>query len=133
MHYEMSLAARKFVSGVVVNNFPVRYPISFENVRFTPPVNGDMWLKYDYTEADTVTWSLSRKCKYYVGMVQVSVVFSPGVGIDSARKIAGQLAEAFEDGTMLDSGYIYEGGTVNPVVKSKYGWFIPVRFYVRLD
>ncbi|HGY8334050.1 TPA: phage tail terminator-like protein [Escherichia coli] len=132
MQYELSLAARRFVTDLV-KTFPVRYPISYENVAFSPPNNGGMWLKYDYTEADTVTYSLSRKCKYYVGMVQVSVFFSPGDGVDGARRLANQLAESMLDGTMLDTGYIYKGGVVHPVVKSKSGWFIPVRFYVRLD
>ena len=133
MQYELSLAARKFVDDLLVNEFPVRYPVAWENAKFTPPVDGSIWLKYDYTEVDTVTYGLSRKCKYYVGMVQISVFFSPGTGIDRPRQIANQLAESIVDGTMLDSGAIYESGVVNPVIKSKSGWFIPVSFYVRLD
>ena len=133
MQYEVSLAARKFVSDLLVNEFQVRYPVAWENAAFTPPADGSIWLKYDYTEVDTVTYGLSRKCKYYVGMVQISVFFSPGTGIDKPRQIAHQLAESIVDGTMLDSGTIYESGVVNPVIKSKSGWFIPVRFYVRLD
>lgn len=132
MQYELSLASRKFVSDLI-NTLPVRYDVAYENAAFTPPKDGSMWLKYDYTEADTVTWSISRKCKYYVGMVQVSIFFSPGAGVDKARQVANQLAESITDGTMLDTGYIYEGGVVHPVVKSQSGWFIPVRFYVRLD
>ncbi len=62
-------------------------------------------------------------------MVQVSVFFSPGTGIDMPRQIANRLAESIVDGTMLDSGTIYESGVVNPVIKSKSGWFIPVHFY----
>ena len=132
MQYELSMASRKFVSDLI-NTLPVRYDVAYENAAFTPPKDGSMWLKYDYTEADTVTWSLSRKCKYYVGMVQVSIFFSPGAGVDKARQVANQLAESISDGTMLDTGYIYEGGVVHPVVKSQSGWFIPVRFYVRMD
>ena len=133
MQYELSLAARKYFNDILVSKIPVRYPVACENVKFTPPSDGSMWLKYDYTEVDTVTYGLSRKCKYFVGMVQVSVFFSPGTGIDKARRLANQLAESIEDGTMLETGYVYEGGVVNPVVKSQSGWFIPVRFYVRLD
>lgn len=133
MQYELSLAARKFVNDLIVNEFPVRYPVAWENSAFTPPDDGSIWLKYDYTEVDTVTYGLSRRCKYYVGMVQISVFFSPGTGIDIPRQIANQLAESIVDGTMLDRGTIYESGVVNPVIKSKSGWFIPVRFYVRLD
>ncbi|HAN9009974.1 TPA: hypothetical protein IGN80_004191 [Escherichia coli] len=133
MQYELSLAARAFVDDLLVNEFPVRYTVAWENCKFTPPADGSIWLKYDYTEVDTVTYGLSRKCKYYVGMVQISVFFSPGTGIDRPRQIANKLAESIVDGTMLDSGTIYESGVVNPVIKSKSGWFIPVRFYVRLD
>lgn len=133
MQYELSLAARKFVNGILVNNIPVRYPVAWENVKFTPPSDGSMWIKYDYTEVDSVTYGLSRKCKYYVGMVQLSVFLSPGTGVNKARQLANQLAESIIDGTMLDIGYVYKGGIVNPVIKSQSGWFIPVRFYVRLD
>ena len=106
MHYELSIAARKYVNDLLVNNFPVRYPVAWENASFTPPADGSIWLKYNYTEVDTVTYGLSRKCKYYVGMVQISVFFSPGTGIDRPRQIANQLAESIVDGTMLDSGTI---------------------------
>lgn len=133
MQYELSLAARKFVNDILVKNIPVRYPVAWENVKFTPPSDSSMWIKYDYTEADSVTYGLSRKCKYYVGMVQLSIFFSPGTGVNKARQLANQLAESIIDGTMLDIGYVYEGGVVNPVIKSQSGWFIPVRFYVRLD
>lgn len=132
MHYELSVACRKLVSDAAVD-FAGSLPVAYENCGFTPPPGGGMWLKFDYTEVDTVTWSLQRTCRYYVGMCQVSVFFSPGMGVDRPRQLAGRLANAFVDGTMLDSGYIYEGGTVHPVVKSQSGWFIPVRFYVRLD
>lgn len=130
MQYELSIASKKIVSQSAKAIAP-SLPISWENVGFTPP--SGMWLKFDYTEADTVTYGLSRKCKYYVGMVQVSLVFPPGNGVDKARQLANQLAESFVDGTMLETGYIYEGGVVHPVVKSQSGWLIPVRFYVRLD
>lgn len=130
MQYELSIASKKIVSQSAKVIAP-SLPISWENVGFTPP--SGMWLKFDYTEADTVTYGLSRKCKYYVGMVQVSLVFPPGNGVDKARRLANQLAESFVDGTMLETGYIYEGGVVHPVVKSQSGWLIPVRFYVRLD
>lgn len=130
MQYELSIASKKVVSQSAKAIAPSLL-ISWENVGFTPP--SGMWLKFDYTEADTVTYGLSRKCKYYVGMVQVSLVFPPGNGVDKARQLANQLAESFVDGTMLETGYIYEGGVVHPVVKSQSGWLIPVRFYVRLD
>ncbi|MCF0178634.1 MAG: hypothetical protein HUJ97_00110 [Bacteroidales bacterium] len=132
MHYELSVACRKLVSDAAVD-VAGGLPVAYENCGFTPPANGGNWLKFDYTEVDTVTWSLQRTCRYYVGMCQVSIFFAPGTGVDRPRQLASQLANAFADGTMLDSGYIYEGGTVHPVVKSQSGWFIPVRFYVRLD
>lgn len=132
MHYELSVACRKLVSEVAVD-IAGGLPVSYENVGFTPPANGGMWLKFDYIETDTVTWSLQRTCRYYIGMCQVSIFFSPGTGVDKPRLLASRLSQAFADGTMLDTGYIFEGGTVHPVVKSQSGWFIPVRFYVRLD
>lgn len=132
MQYEMMVAARKLVSDAAVD-IAGGLPVAYENCGFTPPSNGSIWLKFDYTEVDSVTWGLQRTCRYYVGMVQVSIFFSPGTGTDDPRKLAGQLANAFREGIELDAGYIYEGGVVHPVVKSQSGWFIPVRFYVRID
>jgi hypothetical protein len=132
MHYELSIAARALVARVA-RGLSTPLPVACENVAFTPPADGSMWLKFDYTEVETVTWSLQRTCRRYVGMVQVGVHFSPGIGVDRPRQVASSLAQSFVDGTILDSGYIYEGGIVNPVVKSQSGWFIPVRFYVRID
>lgn len=129
MHYELSVAARV----AFAKQFEKQFPIQYENVDFVPPGEGGIWLKYDYTEADTLFLSLDRKCKSFIGMVQIAVIFPPGSGIDTARKVAKNIADFFEDGKMLSIGYIYEGAIVHPVQKSETGWFYPVRFYVRYD
>ena len=129
MHYELSAAARaeviKFANGAI--------PVSFENKNFTPPVNGDMWLKFDYMEADTQFLSLDRKCKSYIGLVQIGVIVMPGSGADDARRKAKEIADFLYDGKMLNDGYISEGGTVHPMIKHDSGWLIPVRCNVRYD
>lgn len=129
MHYELSVAARV----ALAQEFESQYMIQYENVDFVPPGDGGIWLKYDYTEADTLFLSLDRRCKSFIGMVQVSVIFPPGSGIDKARRLAKNIADFFEDGKMLATGYIFEGAIVHPVQKSQSGWFYPVRFYVRYD
>lgn len=129
MHYELSVAARM----ALAQEYEREYMIAYENVDFVPPGDGGIWLKYDYTEADTLFLSLDRKCKSFIGMVQIAVIFPPGSGIDTARKVAKNIADFFEDGKMLSIGYIYEGAIVHPVQKSETGWFYPVRFYVRYD
>lgn len=129
MHYELSVAARM----ALAQEYESEYMIAYENVDFVPPGDGGIWLKYDYTEADTLFLSLDRKCKSFIGMVQIAVIFPPGSGIDTARKVAKNIADFFEDGKMLSIGYIYEGAIVHPVQKSETGWFYPVRFYVRYD
>lgn len=126
MHYELSVAVRRALSM----QFERDYKIQYENVDFVPPGNGGMWLKYDYVEVDTIFKSLDRKCKRFIGMVQISVVFPPGAGIDKARKATKEIADFFEDGKMLSTGYIYEGAIVHKVQKSETGWLYPVRFYV---
>ena len=129
MHYELSVAARV----ALAQEFESQYTIQYENVDFVPPGDGGIWLKYDYKEADTLFLSLDRKCKSFIGMVQVAVIFPPGSGIDKARRLAKNIADFFEDGKMLSTGYIFEGAIVHPVQKSQSGWFYPVRFYVRYD
>lgn len=129
MHYELMLAARK----ALANEYEERFKISYENIAFTPPKCGKPWLAYHYKEVSTDFLSLDRKCKSYIGMVQVNVVFPPLSGTDSARLIAKEIADFFEDGKMLDDGYIYEGAEVRPVQKSETGWMVPVRFLVRYD
>ena len=129
MHYELSVAARM----ALAQEYESEYMIAYENVEFTPPKVGGIWLKYDYKEADTIIHDLKRKCISYIGMVQIGIEFPPGSGIDKARKLAKNIADFFEDGKMLSNGYISEGAKVHQVQKSESGWFYPVRFYVRYD
>lgn len=89
MHYDLMVAARK----ALAEEYESEYPIAYENVEFKPPSKGGMWLSFHYTEAETVYASLDRKCRYYVGMVQVNVIFAPGVGTDKARKLAKGIAD----------------------------------------
>ena len=128
MQYELSVAARKLIAERF-SNFAIKY----ENIAFRPPANGAQWLKFDYIEVDDPYFGLSRTCRSHIGMVQVSVVFSPGSGIDKYRRLAQEIANYAEDGKMLEVGYISEGGRVHPVQKAEGGWFFPVRFYVRYD
>lgn len=129
MHYELMLAARRALAG----RYEKRYPISYENVSFTPPADGGLWLAFHYTEVSSEYMSLDRRCRSYIGMVQVNVVMPPGSGTDKGRQFAKDIANFFEDGKMLRTGYVSEGGEVKPVQKSETGWIVPVRFLVRFD
>lgn len=129
MHYDLMLSARKSLAV----EYESQYQIAYENVEFSPPGDGGIWLQYHYSEAETVFASLDRKCRYYVGMVQVNVVFQPGSGTDKARRLAKEIADFFDDGKMLETGYVVQGGEVRPVQKSETGWLVPVRFYVRAE
>lgn len=129
MHYDLMLAARK----ALAEQYERRYPIAYENVEFVPPADGSQWLAFHYKEVDTDYLSLDRKCRSFIGMVQVNIVFAPGSGTDKARRLAKDIADFFEDGKMLDVGYIYEGGEVRPIQKSETGWLVPVRFSVRVE
>lgn len=140
MHYELYQAAQEALFKWFGNS----YRIMTENSEFTPPADGSPWLKFDYLEAATMTVSLDRKCKVYLGIAQIGVVFSPGAGVNEARKIADDVAKAALDGIMLsvtddngenpvEVGYIVEGGEVRPVQKHNSGWMIPVRFTVRAE
>lgn len=140
MHLELYQASQE----AVFNWFGNTYAIMTENAEFTPPADGSPYLKFDYIEADTITVSLDRKCRVYLGIAQVSVIISPGAGILNGRKIADDVANRAIDGIMLtvtddeglnpvEVGYIVEGGEVNRVVKHDSGWSIPVRFTVRAD
>ena len=134
MHYELSVAARNELGNLINSEQRFNLPASYESVPFNIPSDGSMWLKFDYTEVETVFAGLSRKCKYAVGMVQISINFAPGLGVDAVRLLARDIANFFEDGKMLiNDCYIVEGGTVRPVQKSVGGWLYPVRFYVRKD
>lgn len=129
MHYELSVAARV----ALAREYEDKFQIMYENTDFIPPLDGGIWLRYDYVDADTMFLSLDRKCKSYIGMVQIGVNFSPGSGVDKARKISKEIAEFFYDGKMLDTGYISEGAITHKLQKSETGWFYPIRFYVRFD
>lgn len=129
MHYELMLAARKALAEEYENTFKIAY----ENVEFVPPNDGSPWLAFHYKEVSSDYLSLDRKCRSYIGLVQVNIIFSPGAGTDKARRLAKNIADFFEDGKMLEHGYIYEGGEVRPVQKSETGWIVPVRFSVRVE
>lgn len=128
MHYDIMLAARK----ALAEKYSC-WPIAYENVSFTPPGDGTPYLAFHYVEVSSDYLSLDRKCRSYVGMVQVNVIFPPGCGTDRPRLLAKDIAYFFEDGKMLETGYISEGASVRPVQKSETGWMIPVRFTVRYD
>lgn len=140
MHYELEMAARE----AVWSWFGDTYWISYPNTEFTPPADGSPWLKFDYIEALTQTVSLDRKCRVYVGIVQVSVFFSPGTGTSIAKNIAQGVAKRAADGIMLsmtddnglnpvEVGCILEAGELKRVVKKDTGWMIPVQFTVRAE
>lgn len=133
MHYELSVAARNALNEYI--NQPGKYlPVAYESVPFEPPANGETWLKFDYIEAETKRVSLSRKCMYFVGMVQIGIQFAPGKGVDTTRKLAKSIADFFYDGKMLINGcYIVEGAEIKPMQKTVGGWLQPIRFYVRFD
>lgn len=128
-HFEMMKAARQALD----DQYKARFAISREGWPFEPPKDGSMWLKFDYMEADTRWLSLDRKCKSYIGLVQISIIFPPNTGTDNARRLAKEIAEFFDDGKILATGYIFEGAIVHPIQKSETGWFIPVRYQLRLD
>lgn len=128
-HFELSEDSR----AAVFSEFSSRYPISAENISFTPPADGSPWLKFDYMEAATEVPDLARKCRSFIGLVQLSVHFSPGTGTTTARRIAKEIATFAQDGKTIGRGYLYSPGEVRPVQKHENGWTIPVRFAVRYD
>lgn len=128
-HFDLDKAVKKLLFSQYGN----AYAIAAENVKFDPPADGSTWLKMDYMPADRIYQSLDRKCVSIIGMVQIGVVFSPDKGVESARLAAKNIANFFEDGKILDVGYIFEGGESHPTQKHERGWMIPVRFYVRYD
>lgn len=127
--YDMAKAARKALASFVGS----RYPIAYENLEFTEPDDGSMWLKFDYLPADKIYKSLSRKCIALLGMVQIGIVFAPGAGVDDARKLAKELVNFFEDGKIFDVGFIFKGAESMTMQKSQRGWLLPIRFTVRYD
>lgn len=133
MHYEMALkckaAAAKYAADIGLQ-------IAGDNVDFKPPKHGETYLKFSYVEADSRSVSLSRTCRVYLAMVQIDVVFKPGIGTDAARLIAQNVAKSFPEGKVVDSEiklYVSEWAEVSSVQKHETGWFFPVRFTVRCE
>lgn len=129
MHFDLSVAARK----AVMDEYRGKLPLCLEGSPFSPPSNGATWMKFDYFESETIGYGLRKKCKSYIGMVQLSIFFMPSNGVDAARKLAKDIANFFYDDKMLSTGYIYSGGEVRPIQKDAGGWMLPIRFYVRFD
>lgn len=133
MHYDIALKCKAAAAKFAADN---GIKIASDNVDFTPPANGDTYLKFSYVEADSRSVDLSRKCRVYLAMVQIDVIFKPGIGTDSARLIAQNVAKYFPEGEIIDSVnkvYVSEWAEVSGVQKHETGWFFPVRFAVRCN
>lgn len=133
MHYDIALKCKAAAAKFAADNGIM---IASDNVDFKPPANGATYLKFSYVEADSRSVDLSRKCRVYLAMVQIDVIFKPGIGTDSARLIAQNVAKYFPEGEIIDSVnkvYVSEWAEVSGVQKHETGWFFPVRFAVRCN
>ena len=133
MHYEMALKCKAAVAKFAAENGLM---VAGDNVDFKPPKHGETYLKFSYVEADSRSVSLSRTCRVYLAMVQIDVVFKPGIGTDDARLIAQNVAKSFPEGKVVDSEsklYVSEWAEVYRVQKHETGWILPVRFTVRCE
>lgn len=133
MHYDIALKCKAAAAKFAADNGIM---IASDNVDFNPPANGATYLKFSYVEADSRSVDLSRKCRVYLAMVQIDVIFKPGIGTDSARLIAQNVAKYFPEGEIIDSVnkvYVSEWAEVSGVQKHETGWFFPVRFAVRCN
>lgn len=134
MHYDMALKCKVAAAKYASDN---GLQIAGDNVDFKPPNHGETYLKFSYVEADSRSVSLSRECLVYLAMVQIDVIFKPGIGTDSARLIAQNVAKYFPEGKILGDDkldlYVSEWAQVHGVQKAQTGWFFPVRFTVRCE
>lgn len=134
MHYDIALKCKVAAAKFAADN---GLKIASDNVDFKPPNHGETYLKFSYVEADSRSVSLSRECRVYLGMVQIDVIFKPGIGTDSARLIAQDVAKHFSEGKILGDDkldlYVSEWAQVHGVQKAQTGWFLPVRFTVRCE
>ena len=133
MHYEMALKCKAAVAKFAAGN---GLKVASDNVGFIPPRGGETYLKVSYVEADSRSVDLSRKCRVYLAMVQIDVIFKPGIGTDCARIVAQRVAKSFPEGTIVDRDsklYVSEWAEVHGVQKHETGWFFPVRFTVRCE
>lgn len=133
MHYDIALKCKAAAAKFAADN---GITIASDNVDFKPPAGGETYLKVSYIEADSRSVDLSRKCRVYLAMVQIDVIFKPGIGTDSARLIAQNVAKYFPEGKIIDSVnkvYVSEWAEVSGVQKHETGWFFPVRFTVRCN
>lgn len=126
MHYELEEAAREIISAAFGDDL-----VAWPNLPFTPPEDARPYAKFDYIPAISEAVGISRKCRYYVGIVQVGIVFKPGGGTDMARRAAQIICDKTPAGLELSTGFVYTAGEVMQTVKTKTGWMIPVRFKVR--
>ena len=134
MHYDMALKCKAAVAKFAAEN---GLRVAGDNVDFIPPRGGETYLKASYVEADSRSVDLSRKCRVYLAMVQIDVIFKPGIGTDRARLIAQNVAKYFPEGKILGDDkinlYVSEWAEVHGVQKAQTGWFFPVRFTVRCE
>lgn len=128
MHFELEKAARSLIAKHFTDD-----QVAWPNIPFTPPADGGIYVKFNYMVAASEAVGISRKCRYYIGLVQVGIIFRPGLGNQYAREAASTLCKLIPEGLELDTGFVYTAAEVLTEIPSETGWMIPVRFEVRAE
>jgi hypothetical protein len=111
--------------------------IAFEDVIFTPPIDGSTYLKAYLLPGNSDSEDLAGQHKSYRGIFQVSVVTKSGVGRGPAGQIANELAALFPNNlalTKTDFTVFVRSPTSNaPAISSDTTSALPVSFEYRAD
>ncbi|UYE93660.1 hypothetical protein EEPDABAO_00069 [Klebsiella phage mfs] len=111
--------------------------IASDNVDFKPPASGEYAiLNFHTSKRIPDLLDLSRKCRVYLGLVQVDVIFKPGTGTDAARLIAQNVAKYFPEGKILGDDkldlYVSEWAEVYGVQKARNRLVLPRSLYGKM-
>lgn len=88
----------KALALMLETNFSARYPIAFENIEFTPPVNG-VYLEENTLPAETDNPFIQGTAKVLAGIYQVTVVCPLNTGSQAGGLIAAEVAGLFANDT----------------------------------
>lgn len=129
----MSLASIKIaLESAVKSAFPTM-PIGWENVSYSPPVDGSMWFAVNVIPATPENPTLGDAFHREVGFMQIMISSPIDGGSGKSYSKAELIRDAFPRGTSFTSGgytvTIAKTASIGPGSRQQDRFMLPVRIY----
>lgn len=108
--------------------------VAWENIHFTKPAEGSLWLEPILVPNDTMNKELSTKRKTYLGIFQINCWAPSGKGMGQVEKLAQSLIDLFPVLPKTGLVSIEKTPTAEKPLLDNSGWVIvPVTIQYRME